>query len=1282
MFYLRGSSLTRGFVSRVLIASFTTIALAMGSATMAFAVSSGEETESAQSAQSPQSEQSSLPEPVTSSAPAARADDLSLTWQRYAGQSDTHSASAAFFYTGTVSCLETMGESGCQDGLLTIPVPDEEMPDGAAPFSAWTMSVYWVQSGTWLTGSLNGDGDAWQFPLPTVPGGETDTFTVNYKANTMYVPQSITFGLGVSISGSNFATVSSTADVFYTATMSKPGAEAKPVLISPASGSVLLGGEVTYQVTDIFGGTGLGTDGAAPLPGSVDISVKLPENTEFVSATQEGAIPGEYDPETHSVVFSGAGVTWQEAKAGTKQAFAPVVFKLGPDFKNDIFGNYVSGQLTSGIIGDPDATYTSAWVQSAKSFKMKTTIDTRDVISVGVAANQGFTGNRHETISGPLPYFEGQSSWSVVLGSLALPYKFDVQWQVPCRSGESPNVKIAGDAQCSSDYIAFTAQSIQLDTSDESLSFPATVTYTDGTRSERTEEITVGATPVPLTGKVTAVSLSGDMAANTGANVIVSGVFPDGSMQGTAVAEDPADTGFKAGAIWLASAAGIDKPLPVPTSMESTHAIMLATGSSVRNGTTVTAGGGFGKFANFVSDQAGNIEAAVLLPAGVDYTGWAPSTIEPSYEPEVFEDWDGNGSTLLRFKWDGAKGPFVDSGNISWQTPALPGHYPVTFMVNAGNNPFSGEQCWEGQTAGNPTTSFSKWAPTSGGLLENDADGVCSYTSYFDVSGDNATLIEGFVKPTNSPVWLPSPGIGWQDAQNEVGVNPGDIVDFQAVASNLARGNVQNPVVCLAIPNPNEVNPVTGKPLGTEYQASLVAKPNVPSGWSVEYSTDANACRDEFSGAESDAISWTSDPGDLAAVTSLRFSADVLPAGQSAALAYQLQLPDPGNEILNQVAWNIPALAFDSADGQERLLSHGRMVGIGDIERFNAWHGNLTAEVVGSDRSWARSGDTIQFTQTVDVSDDGLLDPDLALAVNLPQLEGATLDADSLSASTGSAVVDDQAGQIVWNIGPGASPEAVLSYQMVLGDNPPATITSSVEYLDGYPEPECPANVECTDEATLAVPQIWAELDSTPEAGSTVGLGDTIDYRVELTSAGIDAASGAAPEPTLTWDVADLSQYGQIEVAPVASGEVTYDEAAGTITWTGMSLDAKTRQAPTLQVSLHIADKAADLPGVEPGEPMTLQTSLAVEVADSFTPVHALTPLSAQYTLVAKELPGPVVPVPPTGSNGGSGKPDVNGTKPSGGLAATGTDAEGLLAAVALLMLLGGGALAVTRRPH
>lgn len=1203
--------LKRQGLSRTIVAAVAVALMGLGSAT--FSLASGS------SAQAQEVD--------------AQNQQASITWDRRSDQQETQPIDDLFYYSGEVSCLETHIAEGCADMVFTVPLPEQQMPDGAIPFSEWQSWFYWSATDQWIDGGLNDEGTAWQFQIPSaLPGGETAEYQFAVYADSMFAPSSHTFTLQPTLSGSNFQSVTAANPVQFTATAELPDAEPRLKRVSPANGTVLPGGQVSYQISSIWAEAGTGNGNAAPMPGTMDITVFLPDNTSFVSAEEDGAISGQYDADTNTVVFPGVGLTWQQVKQGITQNFAPVVFQLQPGFQNDIFGNSVDASLTSGVIGAAGETYTSDVYTSSDRFTMKTTVSGSDVFSVGTGATTGFYGNRFDTASAPLPLFGGQSSWSLVMAPIALPYDLEGQWAVPCRSGSSPNVTIKGDAACEEQNIAFLPQSVYLDTDDPDLSLQATVTYAGNGDTPNTQDITITKTATELRGSISSINFSGTMGEDQGATLMILGQFPEGAMDGTPVANDSTDIHFQAAAGWSAKATKSGTTLPTSYDFVSQagHPIILSTGSSVRHGTTVTPTGAEAKFATIVDDQAGVVEAAILLPPGVEYQGWTASDAEPSFEPQVTENWNGTGATLLNFQWDGSQDQFVDSGDIAWAQPTSPGHYPVTFMVNAGNNPFTGEKCWDGQNASNPYSTFSTYSPTSGGLLDNDANGVCAATLYFDVSGLNATLIEGFVKSADSPVWMPSPGLRWASEANPVGIQPGTEAELMATASNLALGNVDNPLVCVSVPNVQDNNPITGKTLNNDYSMALAGAPTVPDGWSVQYSTDSGACESQFS--ESAAAQWTDDlPSDLGGVRAMKFQTDSLASGQSASFVYPVLLPVLEDGYENQVSWAMPALSYDGATEEGAVATHATLVGIGDIERFNPWYGSISAQVVDQDRAWARSGDTVRFTETVTVADDGFLAPYVALTMSVPTADGVTFTEGSIQASTGTPVYDNTTGLITWNLGNAEPGEATISYDVVLGDTPPSHVESSVQATDESKPQTCPEGATCSTVAAMSVPQTAVSLSTTPGSGEVLVAGDKVDFDLTLSTSDIafDAAALAVFNPTVTWDVADLQKHGTIEVESTSVGTAVYDKDAGTVTWTDLHWSVPEGAPMAIAASdasvtgqFKATFTAADSVAAAVVAAQTeVGTGFAVQVGDQFTPAIGLTALDANFAIEAGSEP-------------------------------------------------------------
>lgn len=1210
---------------------------------------------------------------------------MDFTFQLKPGQDATRYATQSFDFSGLMTCTAEVGSDGCVDPVLTVPIPDVTLPEGAVPFKSWGIGVYTVTHPTWNLGHISSDGKNWVFDLPSMQPGANDTLTLQVKQNYAYVVQNLDWTLTPTLSGANFDPVTP-AGVTRTAIADPPKLDLYIDRKVTNTFRYYPGAVVTFhpEVDGLSGGVVGNTQTYAAIePGSGVVTITLPDSVQFISSSgEDGDVAAEWDAASRTITYKDLGLTWAQSFHGETQTLAPFTFKINNDytqFDQDIVLQADVDAKT--IANDPEPVS----ADTTEKLKINETLLASDVVFSTVNGTGGQTGNRTWQTSGPLPNFAGQTVEALTLRGTGVAYDYDATLPVPCSVSTSP---------CPAASVRFIFQDLWIGGGSGDLTGTATLTRANG----ETFTMEIGSQPTPIPegdSPVVSVNIKGSIPATDEvtkhAYLDYAGVFPE-SATGT--------SNFK----WTANVKAATASDWSSTTASTSRSVSSSTGTAVR--LFPTASSLEIQFYNYLSSNAGTVEGAVLLPAGVEYQGPYPGS--DSAEPnEVIENWNSSGMTMLRFAFD-SKAQSAKY-KYSWK-PVGGGRFEVLAAVNAGTDKFSPTQCANSQGPQSQSAGYGQYNKTSGGLLTTEPNGACLNDAMFTVTGDLSSMVfNQIASPTAPNIWYSSPGLWWHDAdKHPEGVDPSDTVTLRTNVQNFSMNEsaMVNPVVYVTLPTG-----VDGNPLGSKFTMNMTDKPfgiltdakgnqalATSKGWTMAYSTSETPCQPEL-GIETDCDAWlTSAPSDMSTVRSLRFAAPSLASKASVYFNYEMQIPDLaelGDDYLDKVAWSRPVLAYTTADSTDVISLNGPKVGVGNFV-YNPVYADVSAEVVGQDRDYARSGDKILFTEKLTHIDNGMLDPDVKLNINVPDL-GSDPEAfeNSIQASAGTATFDASTGVITWLV-PSVEEDETLTFEVDLGDNPPVSVEATASATSGYENElaPCPEDEVCASEANVFVPQVWAALSSTPVSGSEVALGDTISFTASLNFDGVDLDTSALPDPTLTWDVSDLAKYGEITQPSVTAGTASYDEATETMTWHATPGLTRAQAAQSLTFDLKIADSAADISGLTAGEPAELSTELAATVSDTFTPVHIDDPLKASFTLVTEEEPEEPGPTPggggegsekpgPTpggsgGSEAGAGAGSSTETSKPNGLANTGAAVTGV-AAMALL-LLGAGTLLVVRR--
>lgn len=1178
---------------------------------------------------------------------------VNFDFSRPQGQPESQRASAPFEYGGTITCNQNVGTYGCRDLVLTIPVPDTALPEGSLPFSQWQASLTWPKQEDPIIPTLNQQGTAWTAQLPSLSAGQQESFTLTLQNSSSYQPLDYSFTVQPVLSGSQFSPVTAPA-VEYTGTQIDPQINASLQKITPSTSEVYPGSQITLS-PQVWGLAG-GYSSAAVAPGSANIDIPLDgtpfQFVGFADQDDDDAAAATYNQETNTISYSNFGLTVQQVLAGQQQSFVPFIVKIADDYQvqNTGLGDkaLLTGNFTAKTISfdskqiSASASMNPVWI---KQDLQTNAVATAYLGSGPITDPPAFWGNRGGQMVAPLPDFAGQSTFGLRLLSSSVDYRFDALWGVPCRGDFSDGVRIASDANCASQNIAFDVQKLWISSDTKGLELPATVTYDNGQTQALTLSSSTQTTLSSHPGKVVSVRVMGDLKAGQSAILAYTGQFPQGSMDGTAAAANPDSDDFQVSLIWQVSAARAGNALPAATKIAGTVNATFGTGTSEVNlVTNAQAGTTQVSFSRFTSANSGPVQAAVLLPQNLVYNGVQVPKGQPL--PTVQTDWKGTGQTLITYSI--AEDQSFYATTVQWLAQKG-GTYEIQTAANAGTDKFTGDQCWSGgSNSSGPTSSdlnsfnySGTWVPSgaTSGMLTDDPYGSCLRTSTFVVSGENANEVEGWIKKADEEVWTPSPGLPWFDSAHPDGVKAGQQVDFRLRLQNPARNNMDDPVSYVGIPQVGATNPLQdNQQIGTGFNMTLAGAVDLsqaPAGWSVAYSTSATPCQPQMGVTANCQDDWsTTPPTDLSQVRFLRFTAPMLQTGDSATFTYPLQVPTqnqictqlgkPNNcdQYLSQVSWNLVTLGYQvpGISGQQGLrTSYAPRVGVGKFT-FAPVYPNLTATVLDSSGNptgtkFARSGDTVRFVQKLSRPDDPLqLSPRPVVDVKIPNLgANATVNEQSIlvdgqAAGTQATLTDDN--KIEWTPGT-LKKDSELQFDVVLGDNPPTQLVAqtSVPSNVSFQFAKCvqgQTSWPCNLSATVPVPQVWANVTTNPADGTLIDAGMGIDYRLDLAAGGIDVQAAAKPQPTFTWDVAGIASAGQIKDVHASSGQAAYNPATKKITWQGMDLSSD-QAKPYLTFAFQAEPTAAAGQDTK----IALNTSLSASLPPQFTPVHQGTPTQA-----------------------------------------------------------------------
>ena len=185
-------------------------------------------------------------------------------------------------------------------------------------------------------------------------------------------------------------------------------------------------------------------------------------------------------------------------------------------------------------------------------------------------------------------------------------------------------------------------------------------------------------------------------------------------------------------------------------------------------------------------------------------------------------------------------------------------------------------------------------------------------------------------------------------------------------------------------------------------------------------------------------------------------------------------------------------------------------------------------------------------------------------------LDDATFVENSIQATAGTATFDEVAGTLSWSGDLDVGDFVTVTYSVTVKDiagleaDGDALLTNVVT-TPGRCVPSDDRLTPCTTEHPVG----WYEYSKTsvPTPGSTVGVGDTVTYTVEVAERGQAPVMGATLSDTLA-DVLDDATYVADSLTS-SSGTASIDEAAGTLSWTG---DLAVDQIVTIEYSVTVTD--------------------------------------------------------------------------------------------------------------
>ena len=342
-----------------------------------------------------------------------------------------------------------------------------------------------------------------------------------------------------------------------------------------------------------------------------------------------------------------------------------------------------------------------------------------------------------------------------------------------------------------------------------------------------------------------------------------------------------------------------------------------------------------------------DVEGAYLLdilPDCMEYVpgswfiAWGETNIN-NQDPVVNTGYTPEGRQFVEFVWDETLGNnFVIPPNGLWVS------FQVRFDVVITGSCVAGEYLndyYYATTGNDVTTDCASDVPFTNLTEFANAD---TYVTNGELCYDPETL-EVIVPPGSAGLDSHKASKGSLDTDFVQFPNSGDtyaggVTEYRICLDNPNPVPVDNIVIIDIFPHPGDseiLNPEV--PRGSDWIPSLTEPIMVPAGYTVEYTTVTNPCRDELAGPTDplpfptgcNPPAWsTTPPGDLTTVTGVRidYGSTTLNQGEQVCLEWSMNIPDDaasGSTAFNSFAF----IATNGISGASLLSAEPIKVGVG-----------------------------------------------------------------------------------------------------------------------------------------------------------------------------------------------------------------------------------------------------------------------------------------------------------------------------------------------------------------
>lgn len=415
----------------------------------------------------------------------------------------------------------------------------------------------------------------------------------------------------------------------------------------------------------------------------------------------------------------------------------------------------------------------------------------------------------------------------------------------------------------------------------------------------------------------------------------------------------------------------VDQPQPVVTVRHS--------GGNVPIGSRETS---YTLSGDVAGDDITNPVFVVELPAGVTLKEYTPIVGLDDETLTTVPNWNGSGSTLLR--WTFPAGTIADKGSGSK-------NYSLNYTVTLHRSIFTPRTVKGWISHESPTTGTQcgdNWFDGSQDAGDRDGDGnttevLCPWFQNLSFPTASSAVLIQSVKGS----WDP----GYEDGPASGNTNPGSADNYQLHLDSQATMNLEDIAIIDLLPRAGDTAVASGaarNPSSKTFPVHLRARPVTPalgSAVTTYYTTVTNPCRAELNYSPSGCqapnwVDWDSvAPGSLTAVTGLKFDfgSNLLAPGDRWTVTtpvttpssggtepdYAVVNPDAADPDNDEVSFNSSGFILSRSDlGVPLLPSEAQAVGL----RMPSIHGPAGPRPTASPRTTSGVG-TAPHTTTVSI---------------------------------------------------------------------------------------------------------------------------------------------------------------------------------------------------------------------------------------------------------------------------------------------------------------------------